>query len=143
MSNQKFPSTFVDDFLKWSTILIDKGVVKISAYYTGSGGSGDIDEIYFLKQDESLDNSLLEYITFNDCDKKFPYISAELFTTIKNSILSNILLAEGVEDWTYDEGGYGWVHINLLTSKYRIDNNVYVIKTVEYTNRASIIDSQI
>jgi hypothetical protein len=92
MSNQKFSSTFVDDFLKWSTILIDKGVVKISAYYTGNGGSGDIDEMYFLKQDESLDNSLHEYSTIHDCDKNFPYISAELYTTIENSILSNILL---------------------------------------------------
>jgi hypothetical protein len=139
----KTKPTLVSDYLEWSILLRDKGVERIVAEYSGNGSHGGIDEIYFCKKGEYVDDpNGVNCVTEHDCKKVFPYISKELFLTITDSILNHILCDESVVNWQLDEGGYGRISIDLLNSKYKIQNNIYTVTSNSYTNLGSIIDSE-
>ena len=79
------------------------GVVEISIEFSGSGDSGDIDDIYFRTEKDSY-----EYIDMPD--KKAEDLIRDFAWDINT-----------VGDWVNNEGGYGTVTIDVENNTYRLD----------------------
>lgn len=124
-------------YLTWSMILLDSGIVNIEAHYSGSGDDGQIDDFYFLKRgQESSDDSV---IRDEELLKQIPTLTQVLYTEISDLAYQ---ILENIEDWVNNDGGYGIVKIDLLTGKYKIDNNIYITETETYKHYGRFIDSE-
>jgi hypothetical protein len=97
------------------TNLKDLGIAKVEVTFSGSGDSGDIDEVNFY--------------TINDLD-----VSSEIITDFNNKSGINIdnelrdfayeLIEEKVNtvgDWVNNEGGFGNITINVEEKTYDLN----------------------
>ena len=126
-------------YIEWSSQLIDKGVTKIWVQYSGSGDSGQIDEIYFLKKGQINPNDGANEVTSTNCELRFPFIKSELFDLITNRCEE---ILNKIEDWWNNDGGYGTLIIDVSTGKYTIDNSIYYTNTTEYEHKGQITDTE-
>lgn len=95
------------------TKLKDRDVAKVTVYFDGSGDDGDIQEIeYFNGSDEGIDG------LSNEDEGS---LSNLCYTMINNSV-------HRVGDWVNNEGGYGYMYIDVEKLSYKID---YYQRTVE------------
>ena len=84
------------------------GVVEISIEFSGSGDSGDIDDIYFRTEKDSY-----EYIDMPD--KK----AEELIRDFAWDIIQSKV--DTVGDWVNNEGGYGTITIDVENNTFNLD----------------------
>lgn len=86
----------------------DQGVSRININFSGSGDSGDIDEVEYYQGEEDISSA----VEVKDSDvnilKDFAYdiICAKVNT---------------VGDWVNNEGGYGNIEINTETNNYTLN----------------------
>jgi hypothetical protein len=99
--------------------LKDKGVTRINVDFSGSGDSGDIDDVYLLVNGEQLAWGINE---------KRKYISDEQEDQLKNEMYEFIDSAIEGKDWVNNEGGYGNVTIYLDSMTADVE---YSQRTVE------------
>lgn len=88
--------------------LKDKGVTKIEITFSGSGDSGDIDELEFYTGTDYISNYSRE-----DKPHMKDYISDEQYNKLRDACYE--LIDECIEgaDWYNNDGGYGRIDINL------------------------------
>ena len=84
------------------------GVVEISIEFSGSGDSGDLDDVYFRTEKDSY-----EYIDMPD-DKAENLIRDFALDIIASKVNT-------VGDWVNNEGGYGTITIDVENNTYRLD----------------------
>ena len=84
------------------------GIVQISIEFSGSGDSGDIDDIYFRIEKDSY-----EYINMPD-EKAEALIRDFAWDIIESKVHT-------VGDWVNNEGGYGTITIDVENNTYRLD----------------------
>lgn len=91
------------------------GVVEISIEFSGSGDSGDIDDVYFKTEKDSY-----QYIDMPD-NKSENIIRSFAWDIIASKV-------DTVGDWVNNEGGYGYITIDVENNTYNLD---YSQRTVE------------
>jgi len=104
------------------TKLKDAGYIKLIIRYSGSGDSGDIDEI--LTEDAGGNEEYI--IEMDNIDRE----------AISDYCYSNLL--ENIEDWCNNDGGYGEIHVDLDTLEYSISNNIRVYDIESYEHSGTI-----
>ncbi len=85
----------------------DLGVDNIYIEFSGSGDSGDVDDVFFHRKGEDI-TSMIE-IKLNEG-------SLDLFKDIAWKIINEKVDAVG--DWVNNEGGYGHLDINVYKKTY-------------------------
>ena len=88
------------------------GVVEILIEFSGSGDSGDIDEIYFKTED---------YVDVTASEK-----AEELIKDFALDIIASKV--DTVGDWVNNEGGYGHISIDVEYNRFDL---VYSQRTTE------------
>ena len=121
--------------------LADLGVTGIKIIYSGGGDSGAIDDIIYTTQEvtfledlESLDQYSEDILNLRDLSTSF-YSDIEDFATSK--------LLDEIEDWWNNEGGHGTVLIAIPSGNYKINNNIYISNTEEFTHHGNLINQSL
>ncbi len=105
--------------------LKDKGVTKINVDFSGSGDSGDIDDIYIHVNGEQLGWQI---------DEKRNYISDEQEDQLRNEMYEFIDSAIEGRDWVNNDGGFGSITIYLNSMKADVDYNQRTIEEYSWSN---------
>ena len=92
--------------------LKDRGVKEISINFSGSGDSGDIDDIEFTDMNG---NSSWSDAYQADNPQEFDNQIRDLFY----EFVDDHACKHG--DWVNNEGGYGTMHIDVTTGKWNLD----------------------
>ena len=110
------------DITKAMMHLVDLGVKSIIVNYSGSGDSGQIDEILFQ---DSEDNETTQ----------------EVYSDVRDIIEKRSYdLLNPIEDWYNNEGGYGQIVIQVPSGEYTIENNIYITETETYNHEGQLTD---
>lgn len=86
----------------------DQGVNRIIINFSGSGDSGDIDDIEYYQENEEISSS----IQIKDSDEN-------VLRDFAYDIISSKV--DTVGDWVNNEGGYGNVEIDVETNHYTLN----------------------
>jgi len=111
--------------LKNSEVILtlkDLGVDKVTIQYSGSGDSGDIDNVsYYNKAGEVVE------------------IEGE-YEDVHNKLQDYALtLLNDIEDWWNNEGGYGVLNMFISQNTYSIENHIYITETEDYHHEGDLI----
>ena len=111
--------------LKNSEVILelkDLSVDKVQIEYSGSGDSGDIDDItYYNKAGEVV-----------EIEEEYKDVH-EKVRDYADNILSNI------EDWWNNDGGFGILNLFISENTYSIENHIYVTETEDYYHEGDLI----
>lgn len=94
--------------------LKDKGVTEINVNFSGSGDSGDIDDVYIHVNGEELGWH---------SDEKRNYISDEQEDQLRSEMFEFIDSAIEGRDWVNNDGGFGNVTIYLNSMTADVEYN--------------------
>jgi hypothetical protein len=89
--------------------LVLHGVTKVTVEYSGSGDSGQIDDVIYY-------NKYGETAFISEKSKIREFIGDFLYNHVLNTI----------EDWYNNEGGYGIVTIDVMTGEIAVTNNIRI-----------------
>jgi hypothetical protein len=109
--------------------LVSHGIKKVVVYYEGSGDSGAIEYVNATK-DPDIDYDELEYL-LSDID----IVLSNLIADYCQEMLLN-----DIEDWWNDEGGRGYVYIDVELGTYTINNSIRVADYKEYHHEGNLKD---
>lgn len=117
----------------------EKGATHVVFFFSGGGDSGAMDEKYLIDSNITDDNG--DSIIDEDGNLLFAPNSPE-FDKVKEGI-GNIsddhwkILEENIEgcyddhDWWNNDGGYGYLILNLTDFTYRVNYNIYYTESKE------------
>lgn len=102
--------------------LKDLGVDRVEIQYSGSGDSGDIDDVtYYNKAGEVVE------------------IEGE-YEEVHNKLQDYALtLLNDIEDWWNNDGGYGVLNMFISENTYSIENHIYITETEDYHHEGDLI----
>ena len=111
--------------LKNSKVILelkDLGVDRVAIQYSGSGDSGDIDDVtYYNKAGEVV-----------EIEEKYE----EVHEKVKDYAL---IILNDIEDWWNNEGGYGVLNMFISQNTYSIENHIYITETEDYHHEGDLI----
>jgi hypothetical protein len=111
--------------LKNSKVILelkDLGVDRVAIQYSGSGDSGDIDDVtYYNKAGEVV-----------EIEEKYE----EVHEKVKDYAL---IILNDIEDWWNNEGGYGVLNMFISQNTYSIENHIYITETEDYFHEGDLI----
>ena len=117
--------------------LADLGVTGIKIFYSGSGDSGDIDDVVYTTTKE---------VNFNDINNLTNYGENALYLTnldhdLKDDItaFASSKILDEIEDWWNNDGGYGAMLIKIPSGKYEINNIIYITDTEDFHHDGDLI----
>ena len=114
--------------------LVNHGIKKVVVHYEGSGDSGAIEYVNATQDPDigyyDLENWDQEYL-LNDIDSGL--------STLIEDYCQEVLL-DDIEDWWNDEGGRGYVYIDVELGTYTINNSVRVIEYEDYHHEGNLKD---
>ena len=114
--------------------LVNHGIKKVVVHYEGGGDDGAIEYVNATKDPDidydELENWELEYL-LNDIDSRL--------STLIEDYCQEVLL-DDIEDWWNNEGGHGYVHIDVELGTYIIYNKIRVADYEEYEHEGSLKD---
>ena len=118
--------------------LADLGVTGIKIFYSGSGDSGDIDDIVYTTTKE---------VNFNDINNLTNYGENALYLTnldhdLKEEIsdFADQKILNDIEDWWNNDGGYGTMLIKIPSGNYEINNIIYITDTEDFHHDGDLIN---
>ena len=106
-------------FLKYREL----GVKKMLVTYAGEGDSGDLEEVYYEKEDGTPYPDRV-YLPEED---------ESMFKQLCDKPMRNL------EDWWNNDGGHGVVSIDLETGNYEIDNHIKEVHYETYSHEGNVI----
>jgi hypothetical protein len=114
--------------------LVSHGIKKVVVYYEGSGDSGAIEYV------NATQDPYIDYDTLENWDND--YLLGDIDITLSNLIADYCqeMLLNDIEDWWNDEGGRGYVHIDVELGTYTINNSIRVADWEEYTHEGNLKD---
>lgn len=114
--------------------LVSHGIKKVVVYYEGGGDSGAIEYVN-ATQDPDID-----YDTLKNWDQEYLLndIDTGLSTLIEDYCQE--MLLNDIEDWWNNEGGHGYVHIDVELGTYTINNSIRVADYEEYIHVGNLKD---
>jgi hypothetical protein len=114
--------------------LFNHGIKKVVVHYEGGGDSGAIEYVHATQDPDigyyDLENWDQEYL-LNDID-------SGLSTLIEDYCQE--MLLDDIEDWWNDEGGRGYVYIDVELGTYTINNSVRVTEYEDYHHEGNLKD---
>jgi len=114
--------------------LVNHGIKKVVVHYEGGGDSGAIEYVHATQDPDigyyDLENWDQEYL-LNDIDSGL--------STLIEDYCQEVLL-DDIEDWWNDEGGRGYVYIDVELGTYTINNSVRVIEYEDYHHEGNLKD---
>jgi hypothetical protein len=117
--------------------LADLGVTGIKIFYSGSGDSGDIDDIVYTTTKEASFDDIMNLNSYGENLLNLQTLDDELADKIKDFASEKIL--NNLEDWWNNDGGYGTMLIKIPSGKYEINNMIYVTDTEEFEHDGDLI----
>ena len=118
--------------------LADLGVTGIKIFYSGSGDSGDIDDVVYTTTKE---------VNFNDINNLTNYGENALYLTnldhdLKEEIsdFADQKILNDIEDWWNNDGGYGVMLIKIPSGNYEINNIIYITDTEDFHHDGDLIN---
>ena len=121
--------------------LADLGVTGIKIFYSGSGDSGDIDDVVYTTTKE---------VNFNDINNLTNYGENALYLTnldhdLKDEIsdFADQKILNDIEDWWNNDGGYGAMLIKIPSGQYEINNIIYITDTEDFHHDGNLIDQSL
>lgn len=117
--------------------LADLGVTGIKIFYSGSGDSGDIDDIVYTT---AVEDSFNDINTLTNYGEDALYLS-NLDTDLKDKIsdFANEKILTNLEDWWNNDGGYGSMLIKIPSGQYEINNIIYITDTEGFHHVGDLI----
>ena len=111
--------------LKNSKVILelkDLGVDRVAIHYSGSGDSGDIDDVTYYNKAGEVVEIEEEHKEVHEKVKDYAFI-----------ILNDI------EDWWNNDGGYGVLNMFISQNTYSIENHIYITETEDYHHEGDLI----
>ena len=126
--------------------LADADVRQVFFEYEGSGDSGGIDNIYIskkqvphddLKGEQFLPHQIGEYV--DDVVNIRDHFKHDIVDKIEKMCYSLIL--NHLEDWYNNEGGYGWIMMDIPSGKTFCKNTIRYVETETYNHDINLIEN--
>ena len=118
--------------------LADLGVTGIKIFYSGSGDSGDIDDVVYTTTKEASFDNIMSLRNYGEEDTL--YLQNLDFELRDNLIdFANIKILNNLEDWWNNDGGYGVMLIKIPSGQYEISNTIYITDTEEFGHDGDLI----
>jgi len=117
--------------------LADLGVTGIKIFYSGSGDSGDIDDVVYTRTKEASFDDIMNLTGYGEDVLYLQNLDNELADKIRDFASEKIL--NDLEDWWNNDGGYGTMLIKIPSGKYEINNMIYITDTEEFEHDGDLI----
>ena len=120
--------------------LADEGITAIQIYYEGSGDSGCIDSVNFIKDKvNSIEEAKSKFDSWANIDV-FEY-NDERIAAIKDFAEEKIL--NNIEDWWNNEGGYGDLYMLVPSGEYSVTNTIRITEIENYIHEGNMIEKTV
>jgi len=122
--------------------LADLGVTGIKIFYSGSGDSGDIDDVVYTTIKEA---SFYDIMNLSNYGQENTLYLADLDGYLRDDLIdfANEKILNGIEDWWNNDGGYGVMLIKIPSGEYEISNTIYVTDTEEFAHDGDLISKSL
>ena len=117
--------------------LADLGVTGIKIFYSGSGDSGDIDDVVYTRTKEASFDDINTLSSYGENSLYLKELDYDLKDEISDFADQKIL--NDIEDWWNNDGGYGTMLIKIPSGKYEINNMIYTTDTEEFEHDGDLI----
>ena len=117
--------------------LADLGVTGIKIFYSGSGDSGDIDDIVYTTDVEASFNDINNLSSYGEDALYLSNLDTDLKYKISEFASTKIL--DEIEDWWNNDGGYGTMLIKIPSGNYEINNIIYITDTEDFNHVGDLI----
>lgn len=122
--------------------LADLGVTGIKIFYSGSGDSGDIDDVVYTTTKEASFDNIMSLRNYGEEDTLYlQNLDFELKDEITD--FANEKILNDLEDWWNNDGGYGAMIIKIPSGQYEISNTIYVTDTEEFEHDGDLISKSL
>ena len=118
--------------------LADLGVTGIKIFYSGSGDSGDIDDVVYTRTKEASFDDINTLSSYGENSLYLKELDYDLKDEISDFADQKIL--NDIEDWWNNDGGYGTMLIKIPSGNYEISNIIYVTDTEEFQHDGDLIN---
>jgi hypothetical protein len=121
--------------------LADLGVTGIKIFYSGSGDSGDIDDVVYTTTKEAAFNNIMN---LSNHGEDVLYL-ANLDGYLRDDLIdfANEKILNDLEDWWNNDGGYGVMIIKIPSGEYEITNTIYITDTEEFEHDGDLISKSL
>jgi len=122
--------------------LADLGVTGIKIFYSGSGDSGDIDDVVYTTTKEV---TFYDIMNLSNYGQENTLYLATLDGELRDDLIdfANEKILNNLEDWWNNDGGYGVMLIKIPSGEYEINNTIYVTDTEEFEHEGDLIDKSL
>ena len=117
--------------------LADLGVTGIKIFYSGSGDSGDIDDVVYTRTKEASFDDINTLSSYGESSLYLKELNYDLKDEISDFASEKIL--NNLEDWWNNDGGYGTMLIKIPSGQYEINNMIYITDTEEFEHNGDLI----
>jgi hypothetical protein len=121
--------------------LADLGVTGIKIFYSGSGDSGDIDDVVYTTTKEAAFNNIMNLSNYGEGILYLADLDGELRDDLID--FANEKILNDLEDWWNNDGGYGVMIIKIPSGQYQINNTIYVTDTEEFEHEGDLISKSL
>ena len=118
--------------------LADLGVTGIKIFYSGSGDSGDIDDVVYTRTKEASFDDINTLSSYGENSLYLKELDYDLKDEISDFADQKIL--NDIEDWWNNDGGYGTMLIKIPSGKYEINNIIYITDTEDFHHDGDLIN---
>ena len=121
--------------------LADLGVTGITIFYSGSGDSGDIDDVVYTRTKEASFDDINTLSSYGENSLYLKELDYDLKDEISDFADQKIL--NDIEDWWNNDGGYGAMLIKIPSGQYEINNIIYITDTEDFHHDGNLIDQSL
>jgi len=122
--------------------LADLGVTGIKIFYSGSGDSGDIDDVVYTTTKEVTFYDIMNLSNYGQEDTLYlQNLDGELRDDLID--FANEKILNDLEDWWNNDGGYGTMIIKIPSGQYEINNTIYVTDSEEFEHDGDLISKSL
>ena len=122
--------------------LADSDVRQLVFTYDGCGDSGSVDQIYILKtpmsHEDCEDEMYIEDFMPDDHVTLQNHFNYDIVQAVED--MAYRLVLEDIEDWVNNDGGFGWVIMDIPSGKTHVKNTVRYMETETYDHEINVND---
>ena len=117
--------------------LADLGVTGIKIFYSGSGDSGEIDDVVYTTTKEASFDDINTLSSYGENSLYLTNLDHDLKDEITEFATSKLLYE--IEDWWNNDGGHGNLLIKIPSGQYEINNTIYITDTEDFHHVGDLI----
>jgi hypothetical protein len=115
--------------------LVNAGIKKVSVNYDGGGDSGAIESITY-STDPNIEFDDLQ--GWNSDANSLNDYNSELYSLLEDYCQE--MLLNDIEDWWNNDGGFGYVNIDVEEGTYEIQNSIRVTDYEEFNHYGNLFE---